>query len=81
MIGTDSRHVPSKKKAGTILRQKALMDKRGLFFLMVKVTGHQEIALVMDLYVWKVKTAQKQKLLADKRISKIERLLAHRKSE
>lgn len=81
MIGTDSRQVPSKKESRDDIKAESTDGQEGIIFLIVKVTGHQEIALVMDLYVWKVKTARKQKLLADKRISKIERLLAHRKSE
>ena len=50
-----------------------------MIFLMVRVPGHQEIALVMIFTYGK--TAEKQKLLADKTISKIERMLACRKSE
>ena len=46
---------------------------------MVRVPGHQEITLVM-IFTYR-KTAQKQKLLADKTISEIERMLARRKSE
>ena len=51
MTGTESRQVVGKKKTGTVSREKALMDKRGLLFLIVKISVHQEIAVVMGLYL------------------------------